>query len=118
MRFGVLGPLRVESGEVEVPLARPKERRLLAALLVHVDENVSAERLAEAVWPTEVQPLRPARALQTIVSRLRAALGDGMIISTPAGYRLCAATTDVDAGRFERLFDAARSALRPTRKLP
>jgi predicted ATPase/DNA-binding SARP family transcriptional activator len=111
MWFGVLGPLRVESGEVEIPLARPKERRLLAALLVHIDENLSAERLAEAVWPTEAQPLRPARALQTIVSRLRAALGDGMIISTPAGYRLCAAATDVDAGRFERLLDGAQSAL-------
>jgi DNA-binding SARP family transcriptional activator len=42
MQFGVLGPLQVVQAGVGVPLVRTKERRLLAALLVHLGESLSA----------------------------------------------------------------------------
>lgn len=111
MRFGVLGPLQVVRADVEVPLARRRERRLLAALLVNFDEVVSTDRLVEAVWPGEEQPVRPTRALQTLVSRLRASLGEESVTTGTGGYRLRTPPSQVDACLFEESFSEARTAL-------
>ena len=100
MRLGVLGPLAVwtEDGTaVGVPGA--KVRALLADLLIHVGEPVSAERLVDDLWPDEV-PANPAGALQAKVSQLRRALeqaepgGRSLVVHGSAGYLL---QVDADA---------------------
>ena len=54
-------------------------------------------------------------ALQSLVSRLRRALGDAALVAqTPGGYRLALEPADVDAHRFERL--AARGRERAARR--
>ena len=50
MDFLILGPLEVRSERGVVALGGAKPRAVLAALLMHPNEPVSAERLAVALW--------------------------------------------------------------------
>ncbi|MER6218845.1 BTAD domain-containing putative transcriptional regulator [Streptomyces sp. NPDC001674] len=109
MRFGILGETRAWHGGGEVPLGGPARRALLALLLVRPGEVVSADRLAEEIDPAGT---RSAHSLQSQVSRLRAALGDGAAIERAgAGYRILVDPQHVDASRFERLAGEGRAAL-------
>ncbi|WP_157246427.1 BTAD domain-containing putative transcriptional regulator [Nonomuraea typhae] len=110
MRFGVLGPLAVWSGEGE-PIRVPEVmvRTLLARLLVDPGRPVSADRLAADLWG-EDQPASPANSLQGKVSQLRRALGGrDVVVYGPAGYHLRAEPDAVDAGRFTALLTEARA---------
>jgi predicted ATPase/DNA-binding SARP family transcriptional activator len=110
MRFGILGDTRAwRAGGQEVPLGGPARRALLALLLVRPGEIVSADRLADEIDGGALSP----HALQSQVSRLRSALGPEAVIERAgAGYRIAISPDDVDAGRFERLADEGRAALR------
>ena len=88
-----------------------KPRAVLAVLLLHANEPVSAERLALALWGEEA-PADATRTVQVYVSRLRKALGDPeAIATTPAGYRLRVRPGELDAERFARGVEAGRRAL-------
>src|ERR671934_232806 len=50
MEFRILGPFEVLDERGPVALGGTKPRAVLAALLMHPNEPVSAERLALAVW--------------------------------------------------------------------
>ncbi|GAA2231360.1 BTAD domain-containing putative transcriptional regulator [Streptomyces amakusaensis] len=109
MYFSVLGPLTVSTAtgeQIDVPEA--KVRALLAALLVHEGRTVSSDRLVDQLWG-ERAPRNPAGALQTKVSRLRAALeragtGAGALVESRApGYLLRTAPERVDSRRFAAL---------------
>src|SRR5215217_5678771 len=50
MEFKVLGPLEMRRGGCTVALPGGKPRAVLAVLLLHANEPVSAERLAVALW--------------------------------------------------------------------
>jgi WD40 repeat protein/DNA-binding SARP family transcriptional activator len=111
MEFRILGPLEVRSDAGGVSLGGTKPRAVLAMLLLHADEPVSAERLAQALWGEE-SPRRAVKTVQVHVSRLRKALGDGEIVATtPAGYRLRLRPGELDAERFARLVEDGRGAL-------
>src|SRR3954471_22135958 len=108
MDFRILGPLEVyDAGR---PLARGagKQRALLAILLLHPNEVVSADRLIDELWGGR-PPGTAAKALQVHVSQLRKALtptaGDrGHRLHTRApGYLLEVGPEELDAQRFERL---------------
>src|SRR3954452_13003925 len=111
MNFQILGPLEVRSERGAVGLEGLKPRAVLAVLLLHANEPVSAERLAVALWGEDA----PAGATKTVpvhVSRLRKALGDPeAITTTPAGYRLRVRPDELDAERFQRGVAAGRLAL-------
>ena len=111
MRYGVLGPLVVERDGVAVAIGGPQQRRLLGAMLVHRDRVVSVDRLVEVLWPAEAVPPGAARSTMTYVSRLRAALGDGAIVTVGAGYRLDHSSATCDVDEFEALLDAGERAL-------
>ncbi|MFI1016627.1 BTAD domain-containing putative transcriptional regulator [Streptomyces sp. NPDC020965] len=117
MRFGVLGPLAVWTADGDpVPVPEAKVRALLAVLLLEPDRVVSADRLVEDLWGGG-PPARPARALQTLVSRLRGALapagGRDAVVHRPPGYLLRTGDDAVDAGRFIALAERARHATDP-----
>ena len=84
MEFRLLGPLEVVDDRGTVALRAAKPRAVLAVLLLHANQPVSAERLAAALWGDEVQP-DAVRTVRVYVSRLRAALGDPMMC--PAVHR-------------------------------
>ena len=111
MRFLILGPLEVHIDDGPVALGGIKPRALLAFLLLHPNEAVSAERLAVALWGEDA-PSGATKTVQVHVSRLRKALGDADVITTTqAGYRVRVGPDELDAARFERLVESGRRAL-------
>ncbi|MFE1908305.1 BTAD domain-containing putative transcriptional regulator [Streptomyces gardneri] len=115
MRFGVLGPVVVwgaDGAPVRVP--ETKVRALLADLLVHDGQPVSADRLVHDIWGDAV-PGNPANALQAKVSQLRRVVGRDRVLHQPAGYRLRldGGPAEVDAGRFRQLAAEARLVAPP-----
>lgn len=115
MQLRVLGPLQVSTGDRVWSPGGPKERRLLAILVLNIGEVVSVDALAEALW--EGDPPRSAvKTLQVYVTRLRAALAardvDADLIRTVGrGYRLALAADAVDALAFAQRVRRARQAL-------
>ncbi|RBM14694.1 hypothetical protein DI005_28835 [Prauserella sp. PE36] len=114
MQFGVLGPLDVVGDGHRVQLGGPKQRELLAMLLLHANRVVPAGRLVEALWGTEA----PARADVTLRShvlhlrqRLAASGGTDVLLTRRPGYELRADPADVDAHRFELLARRGQHAL-------
>ena len=112
MEFRILGPLEVADGERVVDLGGPRERVLLARLLVSANLVVSADRLAGDLWSGE-PPAHWLPTLRVYISRLRRALGPGaaVVLTEPPGYRLRLAAGQLDADVFERLAAAARRDL-------
>ena len=111
MEFRILGPLEVRCDGRAIAVGGEKRRALLSVLLLHPNQPVGAERLAQALWGEDV----PAEAVKTVrvhVSRIRAALGDPeALITTPAGYALRVRPGELDADRFEDLLERGRRAL-------
>ncbi|MGH2920288.1 MAG: BTAD domain-containing putative transcriptional regulator [Solirubrobacteraceae bacterium] len=111
MEFRILGPIDVRGANGAVALGGNKPRAVLAVLLLHANEPVSAERLALALWGEDA-PGSAVKTVQVHVSRLRKALGDPDIVDTSAaGYRLRVRPDELDAQRFERLVEDGRRAL-------
>jgi len=102
MEFRLLGPLEVVDDGHPLELGPPKQRALLATLLLHRRELVSAHRLIDELWG-ERAPSAAAKNVQVYVSRLRKTLGDGVLATRGSGYMLDVPPDAVDADRFERL---------------
>ena len=113
MRIGILGALQVRdsSGRL-VSVGGPRVRTLLAVLALDADRVVPAEVLIDRLW--DDPPAGAANALQSAVSRLRAALQPAGIPveSQPPGYRLALPRDVIDALAFERLAAEGSRALR------
>ena len=91
-------------------LAGPKQRALLAVLLLPRGEVVSIDRLIDELWG-ERPPASAAKAMQVYVSNLRKALGDGLLVTRGRGYMLEAGRGQLDVDRFEALVSEGRDAL-------
>ncbi len=107
--FGVLGPIEARVGGRVVPIRSPKHRVVLAALLLQAGSPVSNKELAVAVWGSH-QPEAPRRAVQLIVTRLRASLNTSMIVTCPDGYLVDVPPESLDLARFRRWLDRADQA--------
>lgn len=92
-------------------LGGPKQRAVLAALLLHRGEIVSTDRLIDELWGDR-PPASAAKTVQVYVSNLRKALGDGVLVTRGRGYVLEAEHGQVDVDRFETLVTEGRDALR------
>lgn len=101
MEYRLLGPLELVDGDRTLPLRGPRQRALLAALLVSANEVVPEPVLVERVWADD-PPASGSAALRVRVSQLRKLVGDA-IVTRPPGYALTADDDRIDARRFERL---------------
>jgi len=110
LAFRILGPLEAIDHERPVALGGPKQRALLAILLLRRGEVVSSDRLIDQLWG-ERPPATAAKTLQGYVSHLRKALGNDVLLTRGGGYLLAAAPEQVDAARFEAIVADARRAL-------
>jgi YVTN family beta-propeller protein len=111
MEFRILGPLQVLDRGVDVPLGSPKERALLAVLLLHQGAVVSRERLIAELWG-ESPPPTAEKALNVHVSQLRKTLGhngQAAITTRHPGYAVAVEPEQLDAIRFERLVTQGQS---------
>ncbi|WP_420123240.1 BTAD domain-containing putative transcriptional regulator [Nakamurella sp.] len=115
MQIGILGPLQASTGAGPIGIAGTRLRALLTRLAVAVPAPVPTAELLDAVWP-DGPPADPVNALQSLVSRLRRAIGDAAEVQpVPGGYRLAVAAGDVDATVFGDLVASGRRALQQGR---
>jgi SARP family transcriptional regulator, regulator of embCAB operon len=103
--FGVLGPLLMTANGTPMPLGAPKQRAVLAMLVINRNRPVGVDALINAVWGED--PVPAARiSIQTHVSNLRRLLRTAgvdpyqVLASAPPGYQLTVADADCDLGRF------------------
>ncbi|MDH3296280.1 MAG: AfsR/SARP family transcriptional regulator, partial [Acidimicrobiia bacterium] len=111
MLFSVLGPLEVRDAGESLLLGGPRQRSVLALLLLDAGRAVVVDRLVTEIWGEE--PPGGARdSLYTYVSNLRGALGRDRLVRADGGYRLEPIEGDtVDAEEVEaRLTEARRLA--------
>jgi DNA-binding SARP family transcriptional activator/cytochrome c-type biogenesis protein CcmH/NrfG len=106
----VLGPVTTWRGRDEVRIARVKHQRLLAVLLLHVNERVDRERIIELVWGDR-PPRSAVNLLQKYVGELRRSFGDDgpELLPVAGGYRLRLAAGQLDSTRFAELVTTARA---------
>jgi DNA-binding SARP family transcriptional activator len=114
MDFRLLGPLEVRSEGQALPLGGPKQRAVLAMLLLQRGEVVSTDRLIDELWG-ERPPKTVDAYIQNCISRLRGVLGREVIETRRPGYVLRVEDSDVDALRFEQALEAARELDPPER---
>ena len=119
MNFQLLGDLGVVSDGERVRVAGRKQRALLAVLLLHANEVVSADRLIEDLWGQD-PPAQAAKSVQVHVWRLRKALapvsggasGEGRLLTRSSGYVLRVEQGELDVGELDRLVREGSEALR------
>ena len=104
--YRILGPFEVAVDGRAVALGPPKQRALLAILLLHANEIMPVDQLIELLWAGR-PPRHAAHAIQVYVSELRRALepvaGGDVIAWRPPGYVLTMDPDALDASLVERL---------------
>lgn len=118
MEFRVLGSVEVRVDERAVVLPGGRARAVLAMLILHANEVVSADRLIEALWPGD--PPGTVRAqIHNLVSSLRRALAGAcppgaptnkVLVTGGMGYELRVEPGRSDLGLFHTLVTEARVA--------
>jgi DNA-binding SARP family transcriptional activator/tetratricopeptide (TPR) repeat protein len=118
MQFNILGPMEVLRGDVPLDLGGPKQRAVLAVLVLGVGRVVTVDRIVDELWGDE-PPARALGTLQAYVSNLRRVLEPDRPPRAPAqvlasrapGYVLQVPPDAVDAVRFERGVSDAQALL-------
>src|SRR6187549_3448881 len=107
LEFRVLGPLEARADDQSLDLAGPRQRAVLAALLIDVAKVVSVDRLVDDLWGDD-PPAAATGSLQAYVSNLRRILEPDrppraparVLVSRPPGYVLQVDGGQIDAIRF------------------
>jgi DNA-binding SARP family transcriptional activator len=115
VEFRVLGPLQLLVDDRPVPLGGAKQRLTLAALLLHANSVVSADRLADILWG-DLPPDSALSTLQKYVYRLRRVIeprrGPGeqaeRLVTQAPGYLLRVGTDQLDSALFQDLLSGAQ----------
>jgi DNA-binding SARP family transcriptional activator/Tfp pilus assembly protein PilF len=107
MEFRLLGPVEAQAGDRLLGIGHPRQRAVLAVLLLEAGRLVSADRLIDRVWGDEPPP-SVRNALSAYVARLRSVLavadGQGVVLARrTGGYLLATDPAEVDLFRFRRL---------------
>jgi DNA-binding SARP family transcriptional activator/DNA polymerase III delta prime subunit len=104
VHYRLLGPLQVVHAGTTVDVGAPKQRTVLAMLLLAQGRVVSVDRLIDAVWGDD-PPASATASLQAYISNLRRALRDGSpvaspIVRQPPGYYLDVPADAIDVALF------------------
>jgi basic membrane lipoprotein Med (substrate-binding protein (PBP1-ABC) superfamily)/DNA-binding SARP family transcriptional activator len=107
MNFRILGTLQAEVDGRLVDLGPPKQRSLLAILLLNANQSVATDRLIDLIWG-DAPPRTAAHSIQIYVSALRKLFddNDGRIETRSPGYRLKVHPEELDSLRFQRLVES------------
>jgi YVTN family beta-propeller protein len=113
LEFGVLGPVEVSESGRSLPLGGPKQRAVLADLILNTGTVVSTARLIDDVWG-DASPATADHTVEAYIARLRRVLRDGsrpeVLLTRPPGYLLDIEPGHVDALRFARLVSEGTAA--------
>ncbi|MEV4670619.1 tetratricopeptide repeat protein [Actinomadura sp. NPDC049382] len=111
MEFRVIGPVELWVNGRRRDLGTPKERCVLAVLLLSLRKPVPTETIIRRVWDRD-PPAKARQGLQVYMTRLRHRLEDAegvTLISRQGSYLLDMDDESVDLYRFRRLRDQARA---------
>ena len=109
LQFGVLGPLEVRRDGVRLDLGAPKQRAVLAQLLLARGRVVASDRLVDVAWGDRPPP-SALPSLQVYISNLRRLLRDGGVsplTRRAPGYLLEPAGHEIDLDLFGDALQAA-----------
>jgi DNA-binding SARP family transcriptional activator len=109
VEFAILGPLEARAEGRPIPLGGPKQRALLAILLLDAGRVVSLDQLVDALWAGDPPPTAVA-SLQNFVAQLRKALGPEVLETRPPGYLVRLEPEQLDLARVRTLVDEARAS--------
>jgi DNA-binding SARP family transcriptional activator len=110
MQFTVLGSFEVRSPGTRISITAPKQRAVLATLLLDANTEVSVERLSRYVWDGQ-PPVAAQTTLQSYIYRLRQLLSSmsGVKLETsPSSYLLHADAENIDLWAFRNRAAVAR----------
>ena len=114
VQFQALGGVGVSADGAEINVGGPRQRRLLAMLLVHRNQVVSVDRLTDAVFAGEPSP-GAATTMRSYIARVRRVVeGNGSevgVVTRAPGYLLSVPDELFDVARFERGLTDGRSLL-------
>ncbi|MDX6637741.1 MAG: hypothetical protein QOJ01_1252, partial [Solirubrobacterales bacterium] len=118
LEFLLLGPVEARSGGSSLPVGGPKQRALLALLLLRAGEPVARDVLIDALWG-ERPPATASTALHGYVSQLRKAIeptrsageAPSLLVTREPGYALLAEPGQIDVELFRQLASAGRERL-------
>lgn len=108
VELGVLGPLQVRQFGLPVAIPGAKPRAILTMLGLYGGAVVPGDALVDLLWGSD-PPRTAAKALQTHISALRRALGDGFVLTQGAGWTL--STAEIDAIRYTTVAGQGREAM-------
>ncbi|MEV5541696.1 BTAD domain-containing putative transcriptional regulator [Saccharopolyspora shandongensis] len=111
LSFGLLGPIKVWSRGEELEVGAPRQRGVLALLLLSEGRQVSIDEIVRALWGLDA-PRSAVVTTRTYVSRLRRILTDdeAEIRSAGRGYQLIVDPRTVDLSVFRQTTSAVREA--------
>lgn len=107
--FRILGPVGMDN-ETTAAAFSPKQRAILAVLLVSGQRTVPVRQLIDELWE-DTPPDSAVANLRTYLSGLRGALTEGRIVTRHSGYLLRRSNEELDADRFNSRCQAGRAAL-------
>jgi WD40 repeat protein/DNA-binding SARP family transcriptional activator len=114
IRFRALGGLTVSDGDAELSIGGPRQRRLLAVLLIHRNSVVSVDRLADVVFAGEPTDAA-STTMRSYVARIRRVIDSpgsaSMVVTRAPGYLLEVPPEAFDVACFERIVAEASSLL-------
>ena len=112
--FAVLGPVSMRADGRSVDLGSPRQRALLALLLINAGSVVSVPGIISSIWGSS-PPRMVIGTLQSYVSRLRKVLRSHVrnvrLVHRPHGYALEADPKVIDARIFESMARESRRRL-------
>jgi SARP family transcriptional regulator, regulator of embCAB operon len=104
--FNVLGSTQMTIDGVGVPLGTPKQKALLAMLIINRNRPVGTDALITAAWE-DWPPPKANASVYTYVAELRKLVSDAgldpkkVLTTAPPGYQLNVADNQCDIGRFQ-----------------
>ncbi|HTJ39119.1 MAG TPA: BTAD domain-containing putative transcriptional regulator, partial [Dactylosporangium sp.] len=106
--------MQIRTPVTEITVAAPRERVLLALLLLREGQLVPVQQVIAALWDTSPPPTARAQ-VHSCVSRLRqvlrkAGLPEDLVVTEPAGYRIKVGPEDLDAALFAARVERGRAA--------
>jgi DNA-binding SARP family transcriptional activator len=110
VQFKILGPIEIELEGRTARVPRGRALSLLALLLVRHGDAVHLDRVVDELWDG-AGPQHARNAVHVVASRLRAVLGDDLVVSEGGGYRLALPPGALDADRFEERLRLGREEL-------
>jgi DNA-binding SARP family transcriptional activator len=117
--FRLLGPIEVVTAGQRLDIGRPRQRCVLAALLVDANRVVPASALIDRVWGDD-PPATVRNALYSYLARLRpvVAAAGGRVARTSGGYLLELDRDALDIHRFRALVaEATAQSSAPDRSI-